>query len=106
MRIFRLLSALVLAAGLALLPVSAAMAMTHAAKPDMGMGASMSASADDCQCCNAVELDACPLACCHFQVLNVEGLAIARPMSGRLVGREAETVVWLALRPDPPPPRS
>ena len=102
MRIVRLIWVLVLAAGLAGLPVAAALAMTHAAEAGM----SASAAGDECPCCTPAKPDTCPLKCCHVQALTVDGLPIAGPMSERFVEHEANTGIAVTLRPDPPPPRA
>jgi hypothetical protein len=102
MRSFRLICALVLAASLAMLPVSASLAMTHTAKADMDMAA----SGDDCPCCEpAKSPDACFPECCHLQALRIEVLAFAKPPAPQFVVLGAQDCVAIVSGPDPPPPR-
>jgi hypothetical protein len=102
MRSFRLICALVLAASLAILPVSAAFAMTQMGKSEAGMVA----AGDDCPCCKPAKADGCFLKCCHLHALAVDGMAIAKPRSLQVA--EFGTVRFAALvsGPEPPPPRS
>lgn len=102
MRSFRLVCALVLAVGLAVLPVSASFAMPHAAKSEAGM----MASGDDCPCCTPAKAESCPLICCHVQAVAVDGPVLAKPAMPRLVPCSAQRPLAIDLRPDPPPPRS
>ena len=103
MRIVRLLSAIVLAAGLVLAPVGAALAMTHAA--DAGMAA-MDGSADDCPCCKPEVAKSGSLGCCHLSALPVLGLTMAAAIAERLGDGGTIALVSFLARPDPPPPRS
>jgi hypothetical protein len=102
MRSFRLVWALVLAASLAILPVSASFAMAHVATTEVGM----TASRDDCPCCKPMKVDSCFLKCCQVQAVAVDGLVIAKLRTPRLVAFSAKRLMAVALRPDPPPPRS
>lgn len=101
MRILRLIWAVILAASLAILPVSAAMAMTHGAKAEM----SMSSPGDDCPCCNPSKANACSLKCCHLQALTVEGFAPFKASAADFDAHENDLGVAVSLRPEPPPPR-
>jgi uncharacterized protein involved in high-affinity Fe2+ transport len=101
MGIVRLFWVLVVAAGVAISPVSTAMLMSHAAKADVGA----SAAGDDCPCCKPAKVDPCPTACCYLQAVAAEGWAIARPVSPWFGAQESDTVLPIAHQPDPPPPR-
>ncbi len=101
MRICRLTLALLLAASLAILPLSSAVAMAHAANADV----TMSASGDDCPCCKSTHPAMCPLECCQLQALSVEGWDMAEPDARGFVEGGAQAIAPLLLRPDPPPPR-
>ena len=100
-RAFRLLCALVLAGSLAVLPVSAAFAMTHAANAEAGIVA----SGDDCPCCNPEKAETCFVKCC-VQALIVHGTEATKPAPARFDQAAARRSAALALGPDPPPPRS
>jgi hypothetical protein len=102
MRSFRLVWALVLAASLAILPVSTSFAMADVAKTEIGM----TAPGEDCPCCKPMKVDRCFVKCCQMQGVAVDGLVIAKPRTPRLVAFSANRLVAVALRPDPPPPRS
>jgi hypothetical protein len=102
MRFCRLILAGLLAASVALLPVSAAMAMTHAAKAEM----SMSASGDDCPCCKSAQADACPFTLCSLQAISVDGPAMLMPTPACFAERGPQILAGVSLRPTPPPPRS
>jgi len=101
MRSFRLICALVLAVGLAILPVSAAFAMSQAQTH-----AGMSDTGDDCPCCKPAQQDGCLLKCCHVQALIVDGFATTRPGPISFLATGADRFMAFAPRPDPPPPRS
>jgi len=101
MRIARLILAGLLAASLAVLPVSAAVTMTHATNAEIGMGA----SGDDCPCCKSVRPDACPLAGCYMQAISVAGPALATPTAASFDEPGSQILVGLSLPPNPPPPR-
>jgi hypothetical protein len=103
MRIVRLLSAIVLAASLALAPVGAASAMTHAADAGMAM---MDQSADDCPCCKPDVSKSGSLDCCHLSALPIAGLTMAMPVAEGLGDSRTAALVSFLARPDPPPPRS
>lgn len=103
MRSFRLVCALVLAAGLAMLPVSGALAMAHAANVDAGMTMALG---DDCPCCKSEKTETCFLKCCHVQALMVDGVEAAKTTSPRFGETALHLFAALALGPDPPPPRS
>ena len=105
MRTIRLIIVALLAIGLAVVPMSAVMAQSHGAKA----AASMSSSMDDCPCCNAAkkcETDLCQFKCFNTPAVSVHGLPLVRPLPEPLFA--GATAAWspLALRPDPPPPRS
>jgi hypothetical protein len=100
MRIFRFICALVLAASLAVLPVSAALAMSHVTKSDT----SLMAPGDDCPCCTPTEPESC-LKCCHVQSLPIEGLLVTGPVPARFTELGADRFAAVVLGPDPPPPR-
>jgi hypothetical protein len=91
-----------LTVSLAVLPLSAAVAMGHGAKAEMAM----SATGDDCPCCQPAVSDACPLVCCHVTALAASGWMIARPRVGSPLDAEAGAFVANIVRPEPPPPRS
>jgi hypothetical protein len=99
MRLFRLMFALLLATSLAILPISPAATLTHAAKAEMAM------AADDCPCCKTGQPDSCPLKCCHLQAIAVEGVKIARPSAARFVVYDAPVATPVPRRPELPPPR-
>lgn len=101
MRIFRSILITLIAASVALLPVSAATAMAHATMADM----SMSAPDGECASCKAIASDLCSLKCCGVQMLSVEGLVLAEPMPERFVRQDTARVAAVSPRPDPPPPR-
>lgn len=101
MRVLRPIRSLLLAVGLAVLPVSAAMAMTHAVKAEISMGS----PGEDCPCCNPAKTDACPLKCCHLQALTVEGFAPFNAAPADFGAHKAHLGIAVSLRPDPPPPR-
>lgn len=101
MRAFRLLCALVLAAGLTVLPVSAALAMTHAANAEVGM----MAPGVDCPCCKPEKSETCFVKCC-VQALVVLGEEVTKPAPARFGETAMRRSAALALGPDPPPPRS
>lgn len=102
MRFLRLMSALVLAVALAILPVSAATAMTHAAKAEM----SMSSSGDDCPCCDVNAADACSLKCCQLQALTIDALDLLKAEPEDFDPLPRDLAIAVSLQPDPPPPRS
>ena len=102
MRSFRLICALVLATSLAILPVSAAFALTHMAKSEAGIVA----AGDDCPCCQPAKADSCLLKCCHLQALVVDGMAIAKSRSLHVAEFSTQRFAALASGPEPPPPRS
>lgn len=104
MRSVRLIIAVLLAASLAILPMSAAMAMTHAAKAEMSMGA----SGDNCPCCNAARK--CATDTCQFKCFSapaiLEGAPLAQPRPELFIAIGEATLSPFLARPDPPPPRS
>jgi hypothetical protein len=102
MRVVRFISALVVATGLAMLPVGAAMAMGHASKAE----AAATTSGDDCPCCDVAPMDGCPVLCCHLSALFVGDWAMTRPSSHRLAEGDDDPLTAFVARPDPPPPRS
>lgn len=105
MRIVRIIVAVLLAASLAIPPITTAMAMTSAAKAEM----SMVTSGSDCPCCNAAKkcaADLCQFKCFHTLAISVEGLPLAEPLPEPLVAVYAASFSPVTLRPDPPPPRS
>jgi hypothetical protein len=102
MRICRLFFAVLLAMGLATLPISAAVAMTYAAKAEMGM----SSSADDCPCCKPAQLGTCLLKCCHIQAISADSPAAVHPLPPLFPEAAVELGTAVSFAPDPPPPRS
>ena len=102
MRLLRLIPALILAASLALLPVSAALAMMHTADAGMAMGA----SPDDCPCCKPDRSDACPMKCSQLSVLTIAGAGLEQPAPVRFDEVKAVAFVAVLVRPEPPPPRT
>jgi hypothetical protein len=102
MRLLRLIPALILAASLAILPVSAALAMMHTADAGMAMGA----SPDDCPCCKPDQSDACPMKCSQLSALTVAGAGLEQPAPIRFDEVEAVAFVAVFVRPEPPPPRT
>jgi hypothetical protein len=93
--------ALALAASLAILPVSATLAMMHAAKPDVAM----MATSDDCPCCKPAVSNTCLFKCCHVQALVVDGRVLSKPASPVFFEPSVAFFVAVVLGPDPPPPR-
>jgi len=105
MRAIRLIIAGLLAASLTILPLSAGMAMANAAKSEM----SMSASVDDCPCCNPAKTcaaDHCLFACYNAPAISAGGLPLVQPPPQPLVGIGLTTMSPFLRQPDPPPPRS
>jgi len=105
MRFIRLVIAVLLAASVAILPVSAGMAKLHAAKAEM----SMSAPDSDCPCCNAAHkcaTDICTLMCYNSAALSVEGPPLVGPLPQPFIDMVSVTMSPFSQRPDPPPPRS
>jgi hypothetical protein len=102
MRVLRFISALVVATGLAVLPLGAVLAMGHAPQTE----AAVTTSGDDCPCCDVAIADACPILCCHLSALSIEGWAIPRPASESHVESDGDLLTAFVARPDPPPPRS
>lgn len=105
MRTIRLIITALVAVNLAVVPMSAAMAMFHGANVQMSMSSSM----DDCPCCNAAKkcaTDLCQFKCFNTPAISVHGLPLVRPLTEPLIA--GPTAPWspFALRPDPPPPRS
>ncbi len=105
MRTIRLVIAALFAVNLAIVPVSAAMAMFHGAKAQMSMSSSM----DDCPCCNAAKkcaTDLCQFKCFNTPAISVHGVPLVRPLPEPLVA--GATTAWspFTLGPEPPPPRS
>ena len=104
MRALRLIMAVLLAASLAVLPVSASMAMTHAAKAKM----SMSASGADCPCCNAAKkcaTDICMFKCFSTPAISVDGFPLAQPLPEPLIAVRVAALSPFSRQLDPPPPR-
>lgn len=103
MRAVRLVLTLLIAGSLAMLPVSTAVAMSHASSAEMNM----SASPDGEPCCGPAGADSCPVAAyCHLQLLTTEQPPLARPAASFFAPVSAPDVPGAALAPDPPPPRS
>jgi hypothetical protein len=92
----------VLATSLVILPLSASLAMKHAAEAD----ASMMASGDECPCCKPAKLDTCLLMCCHVQAPTVEGFVPWLAAPPEFDVQNTRLAIAVSLRPDPPPPRS
>ena len=108
MRVLRLLIAVLLATSLAVLPVSAVMAMTHAANSDMTMSASGDNGGDDCACCSPTgkcSTRICVLKCFNVPAVLIEGLPMTQPLPQLLVDIDRATMSPFSTRPDPPPPR-
>lgn len=99
---FRLVCAVVLAASLAILPVSASFVMTNVAKTEHGV---MSPS-DDCPCCKAANVNSCVLKCCHVQALAIDELVLGEPEPAGFDFWSGAPLRAVSFRPDPPPPRS
>jgi hypothetical protein len=105
MCLIRLLIAVLLATSLAILPVSAGMAMAHAAKAEMAM----SASDGDCPCCNAAHKcapDTCMLKCFSVSAIALDARPAVHPVPAPFPELGVTTLVAFSPRPDPPPPRS
>lgn len=102
MRSLRILCALILAVSLAVLPVSATFAVTHAGNTEAGM----MAPGDDCPCCKPMKADSCALKCCHAPAVAADSLEMEEPPSLRFLVLGAEPFPANALGPDPPPPRT
>lgn len=105
MRSLRLILALVLAASLAVMPMSAGMAMSYGAKAEMGM----SEGGQDCPCCNALHKcapDTCMLKCFSAAAMTVDGPLLEQPLPQLFLEIGAPTPSPFSTRPDPPPPRS
>jgi len=108
MRTIRLMIVALFAVNLAIVPISAAMAMSamsHGAKTEMSMSSSM----HDCPCCNAAKkcaTDLCQFKCFGTPAISVRGLSLVEPLPETLIA--GATAAWspVTLRPDPPPPRS
>jgi len=100
-RIARPVIAVLLAVSLTILPGSATMAMTHAAKTEMAINA----PPDDCPCCNSPLNHSCQLACCHIQAISADSIMIFAPLPHTFPDRVEETGSGLTVAPDPPPPR-
>ena len=105
MRAIRLIVVVLLAASLGILPVSAGIAMTHAAKAEM----SMSASGTDCPCCNAAKkcvTDHCQFKCFNTPAISVDGFPLAQPVPEPLAPVCVAALSPFSRQLDPPPPRS
>jgi hypothetical protein len=110
MRAVRLMLALLLCAGLAILPIAAAPAMSGAAMSGAAM-AETGTTGHDCPCCKAdqpagMQPGGCSFMCCHLQAIAVESVEIAKPGATRFAAPDAPPATSVALRPDPPPPRA
>ena len=100
----RFIFAVLLAASLAMLPVSAAMA-SHAAKAEMSIGA----SDKDCACCDAAHkcpADACVVTCHAVSAISAVGPALSQPLPEAFASAALTEWSPFLARPDPPPPRS
>jgi hypothetical protein len=102
MRTARLVLAILIAGSLAMLPISAAMSMSHGT----ATGMTMSASLDDGPCDTSAGRDTCPFAYCHLHLLTPEQPPLARPAVSFLAPLLLSDEPGAALAPDPPPPRS
>jgi hypothetical protein len=102
MRAARFVLTLFVAGNLALLPISAAISMSHASKAEM----SMSAAPDGDPGCPPPERDGCPLACCHTGLPAFAAPDMAPPAAGFAAALPPGLVPGAEPRPDPPPPRS
>lgn len=105
MRGFRLVIAVMLAASLAILPASAAMAVSHAAKAEM----SMTAAGSDCPCCDAAHKcspDTCMISCHGVSAISAVGPDLIQPLPELFVDMGPADLSPFSARPDPPPPRS
>lgn len=105
MRIIRSIVAALLALSLIVVPIAGATAMPHASKAEM----SMSASGDDCPCCNAAHKcpsDTCILKCYMGPALFVARMASMRPLPQVFAPMGAAQLSPFAPRPELPPPRS
>jgi hypothetical protein len=105
MRTLRLIIAALVATSLSILPVSAAMAMTHAGKAEMGVSASVKV----CSCCDAARkcrAGQCVLSCSNASAVLTEGPTLAKPALGPLAGKGWEQLTPFQPEPQPPPPKS
>jgi hypothetical protein len=105
MRAIRLAIAVLIAAALAVVPVSAAFAGSTAAKAEIGM----STADDACSCCDAQHdpgANTCTLKCCGAAALLIDAQALIEPRSAPAVDTVAAVVARVLPPPDPPPPRS
>ena len=85
MRAIRLAIAVLIAASLAAVPVTASLAGPHAAKAEM----SMSASDGSCPCCDATHkcaTDICTLKCYSAAAISVEEQPLTEPVPNSTVG--------------------
>lgn len=104
MPIVRFIFAALLALSLIVVPM-AATAMPHVSKAEM----SMSASGDDCPCCNAAHKcssDTCMLKCYMGPALFVARMASMQPLPQVFAPMSAAQLSPFAARPELPPPRS
>lgn len=70
---------------------------------------SMSASTDNCPCCDAANkcaADICPVKCFNAAALLVVVQPLAEPVPKLFVRTGLPAMSPFAARPDPPPPRS
>src|SRR5262249_9850317 len=100
MRSLRFILAVMLIAGLAILPVAAATAMTHTAKVEMNMGDMGS----DCPCCNSAHKcapDTCLLKCFSVAATVVDGPHLTQPLPQLFLQIGALAPSPFSARPDP-----
>ena len=105
MRRLRFIIAVLLAVSFTVLPVAAGMARTHGASSAMSMSASM----DDCPCCNAAHKcapDTCMLKCFSVSAIALDGMPLLAPLSEPFSIVAMRKPAASSPRPDPPPPRS
>ena len=105
MRVIRFVIAALLTMSLAVLPMSAGMAMSRTAMAEMSTGA----SGHDCPCCNAAHKcapDQCMLKCFSVSAIALDVSPLVAPLPAPFAAATMTTLVAFSARPDPPPPRS
>lgn len=105
MRIVRSILAALLALSLVVVPMAAASAMPDTSKAEM----TMSASSDDCPCCNAAHKcpsDTCILKCHMGPTLLVTRILTPQPLRPVLTPTRSARLSPFPPHPELPPPRS
>jgi hypothetical protein len=103
MRAVRLILVVLIALALAVLPVSAGLAMPHGTMHETGMNAS-----DDCPCCDKTPDRAahvCHVKCCGAVAILAAEQSLAAPRAEAASEMPAAVLSPFISRPDPPPPR-